>query len=470
MTTTTDTNTSTPNPYRATYSPDDNKLRLYSVSRLPTDLYERLKRAGFRWAPKQELFVAPMWTPEREDLLIELCGEIDDEDTSLIDRATERAERFENLSEKRAQDSEAARVSVAAIADAIPLGQPILIGHHSEKHARRDIERIEYGMRRAVKLWETSRYWTERVQAAIRHARYKERPDVRQRRIKGLEADLRKQERTIQEARQFLSFWQGDFLGRARALAIANHDHISSSFPLADFPRDPPASQYEGPMSLWSALDGGVITEAQAREITIAAHSRVIARSERWVAHYSNRLAYERALLTGSGGTAADQVQPEKGGACICWASPRGGWSYIQKVNRVSVTVLDNWGNGGSNFTRAIPFDKLSRLMTAAEVQEKRSAGVLVESQDKTGFFLRDSTGQAGTRAQPEAAQGSVLTGRRFTLEQIREAEEEMSGFCLACGAMRDTCEPDAERYTCEDCVADEVYGPHWLVMAGLVR
>ena len=42
--------------------------------------------------------------------------------------------------------------------------------------------------------------------------------------------------------------------------------------------------------------------------------------------------------------------------------------------------------------------------------------------------------------------------------------------FCLACGAMRDTCEPDAERYTCEDCGADEVYGPHWLVMDGLVR
>ena len=59
------------------------------------EVYDRVKAAGFKWAPKQELFVAPMWTPEREDLPIELCGEIGDEDTSLVDRAEERADRFE---------------------------------------------------------------------------------------------------------------------------------------------------------------------------------------------------------------------------------------------------------------------------------------------------------------------------------------------------------------------------------------
>jgi hypothetical protein len=79
----------------ATYSPDDNKLRLYHDSRLGKETYDRVKAAGSKWAPKQELFVAPAWTPEREDLLIELCGEIGDEDTSLFERAQERADRFE---------------------------------------------------------------------------------------------------------------------------------------------------------------------------------------------------------------------------------------------------------------------------------------------------------------------------------------------------------------------------------------
>ena len=79
--------------FTATYSPDDNKLRLYASSRLEEALYKRVRGAGFIWAPKQELFVAPMWTPDREDLLIELAGEVGDEDTSLVDRAEERAEQ-----------------------------------------------------------------------------------------------------------------------------------------------------------------------------------------------------------------------------------------------------------------------------------------------------------------------------------------------------------------------------------------
>lgn len=112
----------------ATYSPEDNKLRLYPLARLSKDLYERVHAAGFIWAPKQELFVAPMWTPSREALLVELCGEVGDEDKSLVERAEERSERFEDYSESRADDARQARQAVSAIADNIPLGQPILVG------------------------------------------------------------------------------------------------------------------------------------------------------------------------------------------------------------------------------------------------------------------------------------------------------------------------------------------------------
>lgn len=154
------------NGYTVTYSPDDNKLRLYSVSRLPPDIYARIKSAGFRWAPKQELFFAT-WSTAAEDIALELAGEIGDEDTSLVERAEERAERFEGYSERRMADAESASKAVSAIADGIPFGQPILVGHHSEKHARRDAERIESGMRKAVKMWETSKYWTDRAAGAL---------------------------------------------------------------------------------------------------------------------------------------------------------------------------------------------------------------------------------------------------------------------------------------------------------------
>lgn len=145
----------------ATYSPDDNKLRLYAARRLSADVYVQVKAAGFRWAPKQDLFYAT-WSPGAEDMAEELAGEIDDEDKSLVARAEDRADRFEGYSDRRAADAEGARKAVAAIADHIPLGQPILAGHHSEKHARRDAAKIEAGMRKAVRMWQTSQYWTAR--------------------------------------------------------------------------------------------------------------------------------------------------------------------------------------------------------------------------------------------------------------------------------------------------------------------
>ncbi|KKL22828.1 hypothetical protein LCGC14_2431470, partial [marine sediment metagenome] len=191
----------------ATYSPEDNKLRLYAATRLDPELYERVKAAGYRWAPKQELFVAPRWTPEAEDLALELASEIGDEGTSLADRAEERAERFDGYSEKRGNEAEQARESVASIADNIPLGQPILVGHHSEKRARRDAQKIENGMRKAVNLWKTSKYWTARAAGVQRHADYKALPNVRRRRIKTLEAERRKYQRNVDADAKPLALW-----------------------------------------------------------------------------------------------------------------------------------------------------------------------------------------------------------------------------------------------------------------------
>jgi len=397
--------------FTATYSPDDNKLRLYASSRLDNETYARAKAAGFRWAPKQDLFFAT-WNPGAEDIALELAGEIDDEDTSLVERAEERADRFGEYRSNRLSDAEGARKAVAAIADNIPLGQPILVGHHSERHARKDAERIESGMRKAVKMWETAEYWKSRATGAIRHAKYKELPSVRARRIKTIEAALRKEQKQTKESEQYLRHWRNLSLvhrkdgtpmtDRQKAMALSDYDHISRCFPLGDYPRDPPASQYEGPMGLWSALEGDIITAEQAQALAIPAHERTIARCARWIAHYENRLAYERAMLGDAGGTVADKTGPEKGGAVKCWAAPGNGrgWAFVQKVNKVSVSVLDNWGNGGRNFLRTIEFDKLTAVMTKAEVETAKSDGRLREDALKTGFFLLDAP--PAPRPEPE--------------------------------------------------------------------
>lgn len=296
------------NSINATYSPEDNKLRLYSSSRLDSETYQRVKKAGFIYAPKQELFVTPAWTPAREDLLIELCGEIGDEDITLLERAEERADRFGDYSDKRAGDADRAHQAVKEITDYIPPGQPILIGHHSERRARKDAERIENGMRKAVKMWETSQYWERRARGAIRAAKYKERPDVRARRIKGLEADRRKQERNIKHAEKCLKAWNIEPLTLDYALKVTGYlDHMTSHcFTLAEFPRD--HHTYEGAMSYWSALNEKIVTPDQVKALRIPALQKAIAYAERWLAHLDNRLLYEKTMLEGQG--ASDLLKP----------------------------------------------------------------------------------------------------------------------------------------------------------------
>ena len=319
----------------ATYSPEDNKLRFRASERLEKELYERVRAAGFAWAPKQELFVAPAWSPEREDLALELAGEIGDEDTSLVERAEERADRFEEYGEHRTADAESAHAAVAEVAQRFEGGQPILVGHHSEKRARKDAERIQNGMRRAVKMWETAQYWERRAKGAIRSAKYKELPGVRHRRIKGLEADLRKQQRTRAESLLYTELWQGvrdavddqsDAL-RARALSIVNFDHAG--------------------FGIWSELSDGKTTPADAAGRMLAQHQKIIERAERWISHLSNRLAYERAMLEDSGGIVVDakgfDVKP--GGQVLS----RGRWGVVLRVNKTggalsSYTVAGRWG------------------------------------------------------------------------------------------------------------------------------
>jgi len=422
--------------HKATYSPEDNKLRLYPSGRLPREEYEKIKAAGFSWAPKQELFVAPMWTPEREDTLLEFAAEIEDEDTSLVERAEERAERFEDYSEKRMEDAELARRAVGAIADNIPLGQPILVGHHSEKHARKDAERIENGMRKAVKMWETSKYWTQRAAGAIHAAKYKELPSVRARRIKRIEADARKRERAKEEAERLVRFWEGKLFaknpttGEKRPIEIKNENREWLCNLLGNMPSCGVRMLGIDGTNYYSAYDilrpdgeryrnCPVKTVEELRDAALRLQSGIIARCDRWLAHYSNRLAYEKAMLAADGGTVADKTGPEKGGACRCWASPSGGWSYIQKVNKVSVTVLDNWGNGGRNFTRVIPFDKLREVMTAADVQANRDAGLLIESGDGRGFSLRGG----GSVELPEMpAENTEDKARESAFQAIKHA------------------------------------------------
>lgn len=262
----------------ATYSPEDNKIRLYPSERLDAETFERVKAAGFKWAPRQELFVAPKWTAAREDLAIELAGSIEAEEMTVAERAEIKAERLEGIAHKRAAESNAYRSRASEISEQFAFGQPILVGHHSERRARKSQEKMHGADTKAAETWRAAEYWLYRAEGVERHANYKNNPRTRARRIKTLLADLRSLQRQVNEMRRKLSVWKmSDTEAHIRRCAGAGFCS----------------------MDLYSALDKGEIAPAELRERCIAGLEKLLAHDSypRAIAHILNRLSYERELL-----------------------------------------------------------------------------------------------------------------------------------------------------------------------------
>lgn len=80
---------------------------------------------------------------------------------TMRERMERRAELRREWAQKRAAKAESAFKAARAVAEMIPLGQPILIGHHSEGRARADARRIESRMAAGI----------ESDRMAVRHER-----------------------------------------------------------------------------------------------------------------------------------------------------------------------------------------------------------------------------------------------------------------------------------------------------------
>lgn len=269
--------------FTATYSPDDNKIRLYASSRLDAVTYARVKEAGFKWAPKQALFVAPRWTPEREDLAIELAGEIEAEEMTLAERAAIKAERLEGLADKRRAQANAFAHRADELSQAFYMGQPILVGHHSERGARKTQERMHTAMTAAVRADKAAGYWLGRASSAEHYASRKSDPRVRANRIKTLLAELRDLQRGINRAHAALAIWDEITTDEQIRHALGNRDsrEIWSGY------------------DLYYKVDKGEITPADARRqcidgATVAVNGPM---RRRWIEHLLHRLAFERSML-----------------------------------------------------------------------------------------------------------------------------------------------------------------------------
>ena len=59
----------------------------------------------------------------------------------------------------------------------------------------------------------------------------------------------------------------------------------------------------------------------------------------------------------------------------------------------------------------------------------------------------------------------SVKLARVMAACERREVSLDNPGFCLACGAEVDGCEPDARDYECDECGETKVYGAMEVLM-----
>ena len=82
------------------------------------------------------------------------------------ERQAERIDRYHELADKRGKEAAATHDEARRMAGAIPFGQPILVGHHSEKRDRNYRERIHNKFGKAFELNDKAKYWENRAAAA----------------------------------------------------------------------------------------------------------------------------------------------------------------------------------------------------------------------------------------------------------------------------------------------------------------
>lgn len=166
----------------ATYSPEDNKLRLY-VGRVPREEYLKLRADGWTSTPKQSCDFVAVWTPQRRATCLEYAELIEDEDQGPEDRAADRAERFGEYRDKRTEEA-------TGHADRYDAG-PLAHGYQSAARAERAARRHDRSASYACDAWSKAEYWQRRTAGVISHALHLSSPGVRMGRIKTLEAELR---------------------------------------------------------------------------------------------------------------------------------------------------------------------------------------------------------------------------------------------------------------------------------------
>ena len=111
-------------------------------------------------------------------------------------RMDERADRLEHLALRRAAESDAAETEAAQLGAAMQ-GEPIKVGHHSERRHRRDLDRAHALDEKSWRAAREAQHAATGARSAAAHMRHREDPYRTARRLETLNADRRKVQREM---------------------------------------------------------------------------------------------------------------------------------------------------------------------------------------------------------------------------------------------------------------------------------
>lgn len=122
---------------------------------------------------------------------------MEEAEADRAERMDDRADALAAKAERKNAEADRRQAAASQIAQRFADGQPILVGHHSERSARRDQARIETNMRAAIQLGKEAEHAAHGAGTAEKHMQHREDPRRTMRRIEKLEADRRRVQRTL---------------------------------------------------------------------------------------------------------------------------------------------------------------------------------------------------------------------------------------------------------------------------------
>jgi len=316
-------------------------------------IIDLLKKDGWRWSGYRK-----QWHTNRR--FAKPPVGIEYEDGGECDYASERPDRLKNAAERAETRSEEAYERSNALVDGIPYGQPILVGHHSQRRHEKTLERSRSAMDKSVEEAKKAEHLEYKAKSSARYQAYKERPDVIYRRIKRLKR-LKGEITSIKNQH--------------------HHEVLYQSYGLKDAPEEKKQA---------------II--AQLKAAKQSANERI--------ALIEAEITENEAALAAAGGLAADSLDVQIGDVI------KGGWRGLCQIQKI------NTRNGVLMSYTCTPLE--NTWHSKYVIPKDEVYGVAVRKDDVSSEAILQAKGEAGRRTYtpPEPKEE-----RTFAVEQVQTME-----------------------------------------------